>query len=185
MRGLKEKTPSDEQLFLNWRDGDLESFELLLERYQARLFRTILAWTKDFQLAEDIFQETWMKVIAHKQDFDSQKKFSSWIFQIALNLVRDSWRKNQRQQKEIELEFVSANPISFHPEQSFEYKERKERLLWALFHLSEAEREVFVLRHFAEMSFAEIADMLGINLNTALGRMHQAVKKLKKLFGEE
>ena len=174
---------TDEQLFAQWQNGDGESFELLLERYQGRLFRVILAWVKDFEQAEDLFQETWMRVIKHKEEFDSQRKFSSWLFQIALNLVRDQWRKEKKEQKRQEPEILEQMASWHNPEREYEKRERKEKLLWALSQLSELEREVFMLRHFGGLSFSEIAGLLEINLNTALSRMHQAVGHLQRILG--
>jgi len=174
---------TDEQLFAQWQNGDGESFEILLERYQGRLFRVILAWVKDFEQAEDLFQETWMRVISHREKFDSQRKFSSWLFQIALNLARDQWRREKREQKRAEGVVLEKISSPHNPEREYEKRERKEKLLWALSQLSELEREVFMLRHFGGLRFSEIADLLGINLNTALSRMHQAVGHLQRILG--
>jgi len=144
----------------------------------------ILGWTKNPHLSQDLFQETWVRVIEHRDGFDPSKKFSTWLFAIALNLTRDHWRREKRAQTDIDSERVEAEPSSTDISRELIEKERMQRLQTALSSLSELEREVFMLRHFGAMSFSEIAGMLDINLNTALSRMHQAMNRLKELVGE-
>jgi len=144
----------------------------------------ITGWTKNTHVAEDIFQETWFKVIEHRKNFDPRKKFSTWIFQIALNLCRDNWRREKRWQMGNDEDRIFSISDAQTPEQRFLEKERSERFQEALSKLSDVEREVFMLRHFGGMSFQEISEMLKININTTLSRMHQAVSRLKKFLGD-
>jgi len=174
---------TDQELYQAWRDGDIEGFKALFERYQRRLYQVILGWSKNPSWAEELFQESWVRVIEHKDDFDPNKKFSSWLFQIALNLTRDYWRK-QKRVKISDLEQSELIDAKENPEQILAEKETQKQVLNALGQLSEVEQEVFMLRHFGGMSFSEIAELLGINLNTVLSRMHQAVKHLKKIIGD-
>jgi RNA polymerase sigma-70 factor (ECF subfamily) len=174
----------DEELFQAWLDGEGGSFEHLLARYQGRLYKVILGWTRNPHLAQDLFQETWVRVIEHKNEFDPQKKFSSWVFSIALNLTRDQFRKMKREQTEPDSDRIEMFSTAPDLHERLAARERMSKVQGALSGLSELEREVFMLRHFGEMSFAEIAQMLEINLNTALSRMHQASTRLKKMLGE-
>lgn len=185
MRAL-EKTDlaTDEELFKSWLNGRQDSFEDLLSRYQGRLYKVILGWTKNPHLSQDLFQETWVRVIEHRQDFDPARKFSTWVFSIALNLTRDHWRREKRARTDIDSAQIEAAPGPTDIEQEIIEKEQTLRLRDAVAGLSELEREVFMLRHFGEVSFQEIARMLDININTALSRMHQAMSRLKELAGE-
>ena len=175
---------TDEELFKSWRGGKQDCFENLLARYQGRLYKVILGWTKNPHLSQDLFQETWVRVIEHRDEFDPSRKFSSWVFAIALNLTRDHWRKEKREQTDIDSERAEAEPSSTDISRELIEKEQMQRLQAALSSLSDIEREVFMLRHFGALSFQEIAKMLDINLNTALSRMHQACSRLKELVGE-
>jgi len=183
VRTKEEPLRTDEELSQAWCDGDIEGFKALFKRYQRRLYQVILGWTKNPSLAEDLFQESWVRVIEHKEVFDPNKNFSSWLFQIALNLTRDHWRK-EKQTKITGIEQSELIDSKENPEQVLAEKEAQNQVLNALGQLSELEQEVFMLRHFGGISFSEIAELLGINLNTALSRMHQAVKHLKKIIGE-
>jgi len=179
-----EDSRKDEELFQAWLDGEGGSFEHLFARYQGRLYKVILGWTRNPHLSQDLFQETWVRVIEHKHHFDPQRKFSSWVFSIALNLARDHFRREKRIQTEPDSDKIEMLGTDQDLHESLAARERISKVQAALSGLSDLEREVFILRHFGEMSFAEIAQMLGINLNTALSRMHQASTRLKKMLGE-
>jgi RNA polymerase sigma factor (sigma-70 family) len=181
----KQEAKSDEELFQDWLKGGRDSFDNLLARYQGRLYKVILGWTKNPHLSQDLFQETWVRVIEHKGDFDPGRKFSSWIFSIALNLTRDHWRREKRNRTEIDSGQIDLASGGADQSETLSEQEQMKELEAALGQLSEIEREVFMLRHFGALSFKEIADLLGINLNTALGRMHQALGRLKKIMGVE
>jgi RNA polymerase sigma-70 factor, ECF subfamily len=181
----KQDLRTDEELFRSWIDGKQDCFENLLARYQGRLYKVILGWTKNPHLSQDLFQETWVRVIEHRADFDPAKKFSTWVFAIALNLTRDHWRREKRAQTDIDSERTELEPSKTDLSRELIEKEQMQRLQNALTSLSDIEREVFMLRQFGDMSFSEIAAMLDINLNTALSRMHQACNRLKELVGEK
>ena len=176
---------TDEELFQSWLNGRQDCFENLLGRYQGRLYKVILGWTRNPHLSQDLFQETWVRVIEHREDFDPERKFSTWVFSIAMNLARDHWRKEKRARTDIDSEQIEAAPAPTDIDRELIEKEQIQRLQAAIGGLSELEREVFMLRQFGEMSFQEIARMLDINLNTALSRMHQALNRLKELVGEK
>ena len=181
----KQDSRSDEELFEAWRRGETASFENLLARYQGRLYKVILGWTRNPHLSQDLFQETWTRVIEHLEDFDRQRRFSPWVFSIALNLTRDHFRKEGRNKTDADTDAVEATRGETDMDQRLVEKEQAARLSQALASLSDLEREVFMLRHFSGLSFRQIAAMLKINLNTALSRMHQALDTLKKTVGEE
>lgn len=169
---------SDEECFGRFRDGDEGAFETLLDRYRRPLFSFILRMVGHRGDAEDIFQETFIRVLHHRGDYDPRRPFGPWLYTIAANLVRDErrkrWRRPEDQMPE-SLEFPGAG----NPEADSMARETGAKVDRAVAALPAEQREVFLLREQAGLSFKEIAEATGANLNTVLGRMHLAVKKLR------
>ncbi len=173
---------SDEELFSGYLAGDMGSFEELVDRYRKPLFTVVMRMVGDRQEAEDIFQETFIRVIRNRGRFDSDRSFSSWVFSIAGNLARDHLRRRKR------------NPVSTaadppegaggeDPESNTMKREIKKEVDKALDKLSADQKEVFLLREYGGLSFKEIAKMKKTNLNTILSRMHLAMKKMEQELG--
>jgi RNA polymerase sigma-70 factor (ECF subfamily) len=185
---MSMETPSsDEDLFHQWRQGDAGAFEELLERYRRPLFAVILRMVADRTMAEDLFQETFFRVLRNTADFDSARKFAPWLYTIAVNLCRDHLRKKTRSPV-TRGEPLPEAAAHDDPEARARDHEFTQALEGALAALTPEQREVFVLREYAGLSFKEIAAADGSNLNTVLGRMHAAVKKLRAElagFGEK
>ncbi|MFO8058844.1 MAG: sigma-70 family RNA polymerase sigma factor [bacterium] len=170
---------SDEELFDRYRAGDRGSFEELLERYRKPLFTVVMRMVRDRQEAEDIFQDTFIRVVKHRDSFDSDRSFSTWVFSIATNLAKDRLRRRKRDPVSME-----ADPPEYaggeDPETRTMKNEMKKALEGALESLSPEQKEVFLLREYGGLSFKEIASMKETNLNTVLSRMHLAMKKLRQ-----
>jgi RNA polymerase sigma-70 factor, ECF subfamily len=169
----------DEELLQRYRAGEVGGFNELMERYRRPLFSVIWRMVHDRNEAEDIFQETFFRVLKHHQRFDAERKFSTWLYTIATNLCRDFQRRQGRSPMtscdavpEAETECSSESEVF-----SNEVSAKLER---ALERLSPEQREVFLLREQAGLSFKEIAAVTHGNLNTVLGRMHLALKKLRE-----
>lgn len=171
-------TISDEDLLSRYQSGDESAFEELLERYRGPLFTVVARMVGNRSDAEDIFQETFYRVLQHGHKFDFEKKFSSWVYAIATNLCRDYLRKRPREPMPIGDEPPDVDGKNDPERDSFNAEVRKAMEI-ALAKLPEPQREVFVLRQYGGVSFKEIAKMKGANLNTVLGRMHLAIKKLR------
>ncbi len=170
---------TDEKLFEDFRRGSAEGFEQLLDRYKAPLFSMILKRVRDADLAQDIFQETFMRVIERADTFERGRKFSPWVFRIASNLCVDYYRK-ARTRSEVGMDRAGAEPIDGAAvEEKMEDRETREKIQAALDVLTEEQRQVFIMREYSGMSFKEIAEATESNLNTVLGRMHAAIKKLR------
>lgn len=169
---------SDEELFIKYRSGEGSGFEELLKRYQAPLFTVILRLVRDRGEAEDLFQETWVRVVRNRERFNVELKFSPWLYSIATNLCRDHLRRRVRNPVECRDE-VPEGGDSKSPEQESWRREISAALAQAVDRLPDEQREVFLLRESAGLEFKEIAQMQNRNLNTVLGRMHLAVKKLR------
>jgi RNA polymerase sigma-70 factor (ECF subfamily) len=173
---------SDEELVQRMRQGESAAGETLCRRYHQSLFRYLQRLTKSESLAEELFQQTWVSVLEHLDRFDpgsSAAGFKAWLFRIATNKANDHWRSRGRQRNAHEgLRRITDEsfPSASEP---LEGTERLEQLKRAIETLPESQRQVLMLRYYSGMKFVDIASMLGCPLNTALGRMHKAVLKLK------
>ncbi|MDX5347372.1 MAG: sigma-70 family RNA polymerase sigma factor [Hymenobacteraceae bacterium] len=177
---------SDSALISLYIAGDENSFVTLLNRHKNRVYTTIYLIVKDSYTAEDLLQETFIKAIQTMKEgrYNEEGKFSSWISRIAHNMAIDFFRKEKRSPM-ITLEDGSNVFNSMHFSQdsaeSIQIKEETySRLRDMIQQLPETQREVLIMRHYADMSFQEIADATGVSINTALGRMRYALINLRK-----
>jgi RNA polymerase sigma factor (sigma-70 family) len=171
--------------------GDTKALEHLISRHKSRIFTSIYICVKDRYLAEDIFQDTFIKVIDSLQagSYKEEGKFLPWVLRISHNLCIDHFRRQKRLPGIVDGDGNDIfNYLPFETENKEEalIKEqmgvRVKRLIQML---PDEQREVLVLRHYAEMSFKEIADMTGVSINTALGRMRYALINLRKMMPEK
>ena len=189
---------SDEELVeIYKKSGSNEAFETLLTRYKNSLFSFLVRMVSDRTVAEDLFQEVFLRVIKSLPDYKSKDKFKSWIFRIANNLAIDHLRSVKRkktssieeeifEQKGRNIKVEDTLKSAFHgPEKILENRELQHILKNSIQSLTDEQKEIFLLRHESRMSFKEIADLLKCPLNTALGRMHCAIKKLKEKLLKE
>lgn len=175
-------------LFLN---GDHSALEILIKKHQRRLFSYILLVVKDRNEAEDIFQDTFIKVIntLRSGHYNEEGKFLPWMMRIAHNLIIDHFRKSKRMpmiDKSEEYDFFEKLRLY---EKTIEDKiitEQIHRDVKALIEfLPEEQKEVLMMRHYAGMSFKDIADSTNVSINTALGRMRYAILNLRRLVNEK
>lgn len=159
--------------------GDQEAWRLLVETYSPRVFALLRAQCNDADLSEEIAQSTFCTVAAKLAAYTELGKFESWLFRIAMNRLRDEMRRRKRQAISVDDDALAAlsGEVSTPSGQRAEDREL-ELLRQAMGHLTEADREVVHLRHFGEMSFRQIADLLGQPLGTVLARQHRALLKL-------
>lgn len=176
---------SDESLLDRLRTGDTHAGEVLVARYASPLLRYLQRLTGSNHLSEELHQQTWLSVLDHLDRFDpgsSSGGFKAWLFRIATNKSNDLWRSRGREKAAKEgLSLVRDEQVP-HAGSRLEGNEQVNRLLNAIQQLPEPQREVLLLRYYSDLKFTEIADMLGCPLNTALGRMHKAMLKLKQLM---
>jgi RNA polymerase sigma factor (sigma-70 family) len=183
--------PQDSELIAQYRNGNEAAFDLLVDRYQSKVFTTIYLIVKDQYVAEDLLQDVFVKVVQtiHSDRYSEEGKFQPWLMRIAHNLAIDHFRKSKRYPT-ILMEDGSNlfNSLMF-AEASVEDCRVKEETLEMvkklIEELPESQKEVLVMRHYLDMSFQEIADQTGVSINTALGRMRYALihmrKKMKQL----
>lgn len=187
---VDEKT-SDAGLLQAFANGNAAAVDFLVARYRQVLFSWFVGMTGNHADAEDLFQELWFRVIRHAGRFNDVS-FKAWIWKIARNLVIDFRRKKKPDVSLDAVEDEDDQPLVAQltskekgPAEEVERKDRAKRVLKALESLPEIQREVFLMRVQGGLSFSEIAESLGIPLNTALGRMHDATTKLKKMLSVE
>lgn len=178
-----ESEVTDEELMLKYRDGDVRAFEQLYARHKGGLFRYLLRKCRNSSVAEELFQDVWMKLINASEHYTVKAKFSTWLYQIANNHYIDYYRKNSRSgqcdpSRNDELEGI-ASPSYQQPEQQAEISQQIRTLRDLISQLPHEQQEVFLLREEAGMSLAEIAETIGINIETAKSRLRYAVKRLR------
>lgn len=186
------KTMDDQQLITIYLTGDNKAFETLLLRHKNRIFRFILMKIKDRELADDIFQETFVKIINTLQlgKYNEEGKFLPWAMRIAHNLVIDHFRKSSKvrmisESSSFSDDYSIFNVLSTGEENTLETMTRTElenQMVDLIDHLPETQREIIQMRIFQDLSFKDIAEMENISINTALGRMRYALMNLRKLI---
>ena len=183
---------TDEQLVAAYAAGDNEAFDTLLLRHKQKLFTYILQMVKDRDVADDIFQETFVKAITTiKQGrYNDLGKFSAWIARIARNLVIDSFRaeksENSMSTDTADYDILNRRDLA---EDTIEDPlidlQREDDLRRLVDLLPDVQREVLVMRYYRDLSFKEIAELTGVSINTALGRMRYAILNLRRLAKEK
>src|SRR4051812_21507011 len=179
--------PTDAALVAKLRAGDNAAGDELVRRYVEPLVRYLRRLAGSDHVAEELHQQTWLSVLEHLEKFDpttSSGGFKAWIFRIATNKANDVWRSRGRDRlaKEgLKLVVEAEAPDAAH---RMTGSEAQRKLLAAIEQLPENQRQVLLLRYYSDLKFVEIAEMLGCPLNTALGRMHKAMLKLKELMEE-
>lgn len=187
---FKQKT--DQELIRLYLSGDEQGLKALIERYKTKIYTSIYLLVKDSYLAEDIFQDTFIKVINTLRSgrYNEEGKFLPWVVRIAHNLVIDHYRKEKRAPIVVNSEgFDIFDVLNFYDE-SVETRMIREQsyqdLRRLIQRLPDDQKEVLIMRHYGEMSFKEIAEVTDVSINTALGRMRYALNNLRKMmYGNE
>ena len=190
MEKLKQMT--DDMLVTLYLEGNNSAFDTLLNRHQDRLFNYIFFLVRSREVAEDIFQETFVKAITTLQQgrYTNDGKFAAWITRIAHNLVIDQFRieRNENSISNDEAEFDLLNDAKL-SEGTIENRMVNEQVLRdvraLIDELPDCQREVVFMRYYQDLSFKEIADMTGVSINTALGRMRYAVLNMRRIAEEK
>ena len=181
---------TDTQLISVFRKGDVAALETLVNRHKDSVYSTITYMVKDHHVADDIFQEVFLRVIdkLNNNNYNDDGRFSSWVIRCAHNACIDYFRKIQytvsvgSNDKDIFEEIGDTGDAA---DSSIVQSETHYKIRRMLDYLPEEQREVIVLRHFGDRSFKEIADITGTSINTALGRMRYALLNLRRLMIEK
>jgi RNA polymerase sigma-70 factor (ECF subfamily) len=181
---------SDEILVQHFLQGHEPALELLIRRHKTKVFTSIILFVRDHYLAEDLFQDTFMKAVRKLRagEYTEEGKFLPWIMRIAHNLCIDYYRRVKRSPQittsdgydifEI-LKFSNGNP-----EKEYMRRQSHEKIREMVNRLPAEQREVVILRQWSDLSFKEIADITGVSINTALGRMRYALINMRKMKEE-
>lgn len=179
---------TDRELVTAYANGDNAAFDILLGRYQKSVFSYILHIVKDNELANDIFQETFVKVITtiRQGRYEDSGKFSAWLNRVAHNLVIDHFRRqkgeNTVSNDETEHDLLNNKELcEGNIEDEMVQKQLVKDLHKMIHVLPDAQRQVLMMRFYRDMSFKEIAEKTGVSINTALGRMRYALLNMRKL----
>ena len=180
---------SDRELIERYQDGDVHSFELLIGRYQKQVYSYILTLVKDKQLADDVFQDTFVKVIQtiKSKGYKDDGRFVQFAMRIAHNLVIDHFRKENRlptvESSSEDYNYIDNVPITdYSVEQNMVIDQVHSDLHRMIDFLPDEQREVLRMRIFDDLSFKDIAEITNVSINTALGRMRYALINLRKMM---
>lgn len=184
----KENLLNDNELVQRFIAGDQYSLEILIQRHKGRVFSYILLIVKKQELAEDIFQETFIKVIRSlkKGKYTENGKFVSWVLRISHNLIIDHFRKEKLKgtvsNDSLDIDIFNSQKFS---EDTIEDQMINTQILSEvkdlIQELPEDQQQVIIMRHYLDLSFKEIAEQTDVSINTALGRMRYALINLRKL----
>lgn len=182
---------TDQELVSRYLKGHEEALQALILRHEKKVYTSIYLLVKDRELADDLFQDTFIKVIntLRSGNYNEEGKFLSWVLRIAHNLVIDYFRSLKRMPVVHDTDEYSVFDTLPLEDQNIEDKLIAEQIhveVRALLeHLPYDQREVVIMRHFANMSFKEIADVTQVSINTSLGRMRYALINLRKLIQQK
>lgn len=178
----------DALLVKNYIAGDEHALAILIERHQSKIYGFIYSKIADRDVTDDVFQDTFIKVIKtlKSNSYNEEGKFLPWVMRIAHNLVVDHFRRNKRMPMQRETEeysifsYMSDNAMTIENRMITDQVESDVRRL--LDELPADQKEVLIMRMYQDMSFKEIADITGVSINTALGRMRYALMNLRKVI---
>jgi RNA polymerase sigma-70 factor (ECF subfamily) len=182
---------ADEALMLRYQKGEVRAFEILLTRHRKPVFNFILRYVGSREIAEDLLQDTFLRVIKGAEKYERKAKFTTWLYTIARNLCVDqSRRQKHRKAQSLDaplakgsensgtlLDVVPGNEMG--SDRKAVSQQLHQRLHGAISSLSEEQREVFLMREFLDMPFKQIAEVVGVPENTVKSRMRYALEKLR------
>lgn len=187
---MQIKSLNDRELVRSYLNGNERAFEELLNRHKNKIYTSIYLFVKERSLAEDIFQDTFIKIIdtLRKGKYNEEGKFVQWAMRIAYNMCVDHFRRSKRKPTVAptdEFDIFSVLSVS---EENAETRiirsQTHDKVRRLVDQLPPEQREVVILRHYAEMSFKEIAALTRVSINTALGRMRYALINIRKMVEE-
>ena len=188
---MQTKSCTDRDLIRLYMSGNEQAFETLLNRHKAKIYSSIYVFVRDTDLANDIFQETFIKIIDtfRGSKYNEEGKFLQWALRIAYNLCVDYFRKNKRRPTVVTstdefdvFAFIKDNDGN--EEDNMIRNQTHGKIRQLINALPTEQREVIVLRHYVDLSFKEIAELTGVSINTALGRMRYALINIRRMITE-
>ena len=176
---------SDNELIDGYRNGNYADFEILLSRHQAKVYGYIFSVVKDKNVADDIFQDTFLKVVQtiNSGMYKDENKFIHWVMRIAHNLIVDHFRRVSKLPTVNKNDFLLENlrVLDDNVEKVVIKKQTRQDIRKLIKKLPDEQRRVVILRHYGKYEFKDIAEKTGVSINTALGRMRYAIINLRRL----
>lgn len=180
---------SDYELVRRFVEGNEYSIEVLINRHKSKVYTYILMLVKNQALAEDIFQETFLKVVRSLRDnrYKDDGRFVGWVMRIAHNLVIDHFRR-QKNMRYVTSNNENSDIFSYlklsdsNIEDKYVSDQTRKKVRELINHLPDEQKEVVVMRHYMDLSFKEIAEITNVSINTALGRMRYALINMRKMI---
>jgi RNA polymerase sigma-70 factor (ECF subfamily) len=189
MQSLNQLT--DDKLVKLYANGNNEAFDALLERHQSRLLSMIMQQVGNRQIAEDIFQETFVKAIItlRQGNYTESGKFAAWLSRIARNLIIDHFRQEKSEASistdDADLDILNRKELSdLTIEDDMIELQIREDVRRIIRQLPDVQRQVLIMRYYRNLSFKEIAEKTNVSINTALGRMRYAILNMRRLAKE-
>ncbi len=189
---MKQLEITDNELINEFISGNKQAIEKLIIRHKRKVFTYILMIVRNREVAEDIFQETFIKVFKsiNEGKYTDDGRFVAWIMRIAHNLIIDNIRREKRlktiSRDDYEYDIFNQQKYSeIHKEQSVIKEEVEADLKKIVDELPDVQKQVVIMRHFMDMSFKEIAEETDVSINTALGRMRYAIINMRKIIDEK
>ena len=188
---MKVTQLNDQELIGLYLKGNERAFEELLGRYKEKIFTSIYLFVKDQAQAEDIFQDVFIKIVdtLRKGKYNHEGKFLQWALRISYNMCVDNFRRSKRRPTVSPTETFDIFGVLENPEDNVEQTIMKsqthERIRKLVDALPPEQREVVILRHYADMSFKEISQLTRVSINTALGRMRYALINIRRMMEEK
>lgn len=182
---------TDQELIKNYLKGNDKAFEVLLNRHREKIYTSIYLFVKNRDMAEDIFQDVFIKILKtlRKGKYNHEGKFLQWAMRISYNMCVDNFRKSKRRTKVNATETFDIFDVLENGDDNAEHamiKDQQHKKIKGLVdQLPPEQREVVVLRHYADMSFKEISQLTGVSINTALGRMRYALINMRKMVEDK
>ncbi len=182
-----------DELLSRARQRDADALSELVQVYSTRVYGLLFRLTGNRDVAEDLMQETFLRLLRTIEAYEHVGRFESWLFRIAANLARDRARQRARRGEHLSIDVPVTGELDADrsrnersgPHDQAERAESGRRLTAALQKLPPADREMVLLRHYSELSFKEIAELLDIPLGTALARAHRALQRLRSELADE
>lgn len=185
---MRQQIMSDQELVSLYLSGQEKALAMLINRHKDKMFTSVYMLVKDRAMAEDILQDAFVKIVTTLKSgrYNEEGKFIQWAMRIARNLVIDHFRKAKKMPMVNDSEGNDVfSYLNVHEENQEEFvirTEKESKIRRLIEELPAEQREVLVLRHYAELSFKEISDLTNVSINTALGRMRYALNNLRKLI---
>ena len=189
---VKTMSMTDEQLVKAYAQGNNDAFDILLKRHQDRIFNYLLRIVKNEDVANDIFQDTFMKAIMtiRQGRYTENGKFPAWISRIAHNLIIDYYRQEKSENRQScdseDVDILNRKELSEATIEDMIISEQiNDDVHYLIDELPELQQEVLKMRYYGNLSFKEIAEATGVSINTALGRMRYAILNMRRIAKEK